>query len=102
LSPNPQPHINKHFHHPQQPNINAQKLQQQNTNTLKQTQHQLQKILHHPNIQPPNQHQQIIHQPNQKPNPIIQTPQTQINTQKQRPISHINNQLSQLSLLIPS
>jgi len=74
--------INKDIDDAEQAKINAQKLEEENRKTLKETQDEVQKILDDAKIQ--------------------ETAQSEINSQKERAISDINNQVSELSVLIAS
>ena len=92
--------INKDIDDAEQAKINAQKLEEENRKTLKETQDEVQKILDE--IQARKQHEEIIHEANEKANGMIETAQSEINSQKERAISDINNQVSELSVLIAS
>ena len=88
--------INKDIDDAEQAKINAQKLEEENRKTLKETQDEVQKILDDAKIQARKQHEEIIHEA------MIETAQSEINSQKERAISDINNQVSELSVLIAS
>ena len=90
--------INKDIDDAEQAKINAQKLEEENRKTLKETQDEVQKILDDAKIQARKQHEEIIHEANG----MIETAQSEINSQKERAISDINNQVSELSVLIAS
>ncbi|OXE82225.1 F0F1 ATP synthase subunit B [Staphylococcus epidermidis] len=94
--------INKDIDDEEQAKINAQKLEEENRKTLKETQDEVQKILDDAKIQARKQHEEIIHEANEKANGMIETAQSEINSQKERAISDINNQVSELSVLIAS
>ena len=94
--------INKDIDDAEQAKINAQKLEEENRKTLKETQDEVQKILDDAKIQARKQHEEIIHEANEKANGMIETAQSEINSQKERAISDINNQVSELSVLIVS
>lgn len=94
--------INKDIDYAEQAKINAQKLEEENRKTLKETQDEVQKILDDAKIQARKQHEEIIHEANEKANGMIETAQSEINSQKERAISDINNQVSELSVLIAS
>ena len=94
--------INKDIDDAEQAKINAQKLEEENRKTLKETQDEVQKILDDAKIQARKQHEEIIHEANEKANGMIETAQSEINSQKERAISDINNQVSELSVLIAS
>ena len=94
--------INKDIDDAEQAKINAQKLEEENRKTLKETQDEVQKILDDAKIQARKQHEEIIHEDNEKANGMIETAQSEINSQKERAISDINNQVSELSVLIAS
>ena len=94
--------INKDIDEAEQAKINAQKLEEENRKTLKETQDEVQKILDDAKIQARKQHEEIIHEANEKANGMIETAQSEINSQKERAISDINNQVSELSVLIAS
>lgn len=94
--------INNDIDDAEQAKINAQKLEEENRKTLKETQDEVQKILDDAKIQARKQHEEIIHEANEKANGMIETAQSEINSQKERAISDINNQVSELSVLIAS
>jgi F-type H+-transporting ATPase subunit b len=48
------------------------------------------------------QHEEIIHEANVRANGMIETAQNEINSEKERAIADINNQVSDLSVLIAS
>ena len=94
--------INKDIDDAEQAKINAQKLEEENRKTLKETQDEVQKILDDAKIQARKQHEETTHEANEKANGMIETAQSEINSQKERAISDINNQVSELSVLIAS
>ncbi len=94
--------INKDIDDAEQAKLNAQKLEEQNKQTLKETQDEVQKILEDSKIQARKQHEEIIHEANIRANGMIETAQNEINSEKERAIADINNQVSELSVLIAS
>lgn len=74
--------INKDIDDAEQAKINAQKLEEENRKTLKETQDEVQKILDDAKIQARKQHEEIIHEANEKANGMIETAQSEINSQK--------------------
>ncbi len=94
--------INKDIDDAEQAKINAQKLEEQNKQTLKETQEEVHRIIEESKIQARQQHEEIIHEANIRANGMIETAQNEINSQKERAISDINNQVSELSVLIAS
>ena len=58
--------INKDIDDAEQAKINAQKLEEENRKTLKETQDEVQKILDDAKIQARKQHEEIIHEANEK------------------------------------
>lgn len=94
--------INKDIDDAEQAKLNAQKLEEQNKQTLKETQDEVQKILEDSKIQARKQHEEIIHEANIRANGMVETAQNEINSQKERAIADINNQVSELSVLIAS
>lgn len=94
--------INKDIDDAEQAKINAQKLEEENQRTLKETQEEVQKILEEAKVQARDQHEQIIHEANMRANGMIETAQSEINSQKERAISEINDEVSKLSVLIAS
>ena len=63
--------INKDIDDAEQAKINAQKLEEENRKTLKETQDEVQKILDDAKIQARKQHEEIIHEANEKANGMI-------------------------------
>ncbi|RIP32913.1 F0F1 ATP synthase subunit B [Staphylococcus gallinarum] len=94
--------INKDIDDAEQAKLNAQKLEAQNKQTLKETQEEVHKILEESKVQARKQHEEIIHEANIRANGMIETAQNEINSQKERAIADINNQVSELSVLIAS
>ncbi|ALM57580.1 F0F1 ATP synthase subunit B [Staphylococcus equorum] len=94
--------INKDIDDAEQAKLNAQKLEEQNKQTLKETQDEVQKILEDSKVQARKQHEEIIHEANIRANGMIETAQNEINSEKERAIADINNQVSELSVLIAS
>ena len=70
--------------------------------TLKQTQDEVQRILEDARVQARKQHEEIIHEANIRANGMIETAQSEINSEKERALADINNQVSELSVLIAS
>ena len=94
--------INKDIDDAEQAKLNAQKLEEENKQTLKETQDEVQRILEDAKVQARKQHEEIIHEANVRANGMIETAQSEINSQKERAIADINNQVSELSVLIAS
>lgn len=94
--------INKYIDDAEQAKINAQKLEEENRKTLKETQDEVQRILDDAKIQARKQHEKIIHEANVRANGMIETAQSEINSEKERALADINNQVSELSVLIAS
>ena len=94
--------INKDIDDAEQAKINAQKLEEENRKTLKETQDEVQRILDDAKVQARKQHEEIIHEANVRANGMIETAQSEINSQKERALADINNQVSELSVLIAS
>jgi len=92
--------INKDIDDAEQAKLNAQKLEEQNKQTLKETQDEVQRILEDSKVQARKQHEEIIHEANIRANGMIETAQNEINSEKERAIADINNQVSELSVLI--
>ena len=74
--------INKDIDDAEQAKVNAQKLEEENRKTLKETQDEVQKILDDAKIQARKQHEEIIHEANVRANGMIETAQSEINSQK--------------------
>ncbi|HDZ5545684.1 TPA: F0F1 ATP synthase subunit B [Staphylococcus aureus] len=94
--------INRDIDDAEQAKLNAQKLEEENKQKLKETQEEVQKILEDAKVQARQQQEQIIHEANVRANGMIETVQSEINSQKERAIADINNQVSELSVLIAS
>lgn len=94
--------INKDIDDAEQAKINAQKLEEENRKTLKETQDEVQRILDDAKVQARKQHEEIIHEANVRANGMIETAQSEINSEKGRALADINNQVSELSVLIAS
>ena len=94
--------INKDIDDAEQAKINAQKLEEENRKTLKETQDEVQRILDDAKVQARKQHEEIIHEANVRANGMIETAQNEINSEKERALADINNQVSELSVLIAS
>ncbi|MCM3499730.1 F0F1 ATP synthase subunit B [Staphylococcus capitis] len=92
--------INKDIDDAEQAKINAQKLEEENRKTLKETQDEVQRILDDAKVQARKQHEEIIHEANVRANGMIETAQSEINSEKERALADINNQVSELSVLI--
>lgn len=94
--------INRDIDDAEQAKLNAQKLEEENKQKLKETQEEVQKILEDAKVQARQQQEQIIHEANVRANGMIETAQSEIDSQKERAIADINNQVSELSVLIAS
>ncbi|PTK65900.1 ATP synthase F0 subunit B [Staphylococcus borealis] len=94
--------INRDIDEAEEAKLNAQKLEEENKKTLKQTQDEVQRILEDARVQARKQHEEIIHEANIRANGMIETAQSEINSEKERAIADINNQVSELSVLIAS
>lgn len=82
--------INKYIDDAEQAKINAQKLEEENRKTLKETQDEVQRILDDAKIQARKQHEEIIHEANVRANGMIETAQSEINSEKERALADIN------------
>ena len=82
--------------------LNAQKLEEENKKTLKETQDEVHHILEDARIQARKQHEEIIKDAHERANGMIETAQSEINSEKERALADINNQVSELSVLIAS
>ncbi|QJI70509.1 F0F1 ATP synthase subunit B [Staphylococcus haemolyticus] len=89
--------INRDIDEAEEAKLNAQKKK-----TLKQTQDEVQRILEDARVQARKQHEEIIHEANIRANGMIETAQSEINSEKERALADINNQVSELSVLIAS
>lgn len=94
--------INRDIDEAEDAKLNAQKLEEENKKTLKQTQDEVQRILEDARVQARKQHEEIIHEANIRANGMIETAQSEINSEKERALADINNQVSELSVLIAS
>lgn len=94
--------INRDIDEAEEAKLNAQKLEEENKKTLKQTQDEVQRILEDARVQARKQHEEIIHEANIRANGMIETAQSEINSEKERALADINNQVSELSVLIAS
>ncbi|WP_447550245.1 F0F1 ATP synthase subunit B [Staphylococcus haemolyticus] len=94
--------INRDIDEAEEAKLNAQKLEEENKKTLKQTQDEVQRILEDARVQARKQHEEIIHEANIRANGMIETSQSEINSEKERALADINNQVSELSVLIAS
>lgn len=94
--------INRDIDEAEEAKLNAQKLEEENKKTLKQTQDEVQRILEDARVQARKQHEEIIHEANIRANGMIETAQSEINSEKERVLADINNQVSELSVLIAS
>ena len=74
--------INKDIDDAEQAKLNAQKLEEENKQTLKETQDEVQRILEDAKVQARKQHEEIIHEANVRANGMIETAQSEINSQK--------------------
>ena len=74
--------INKDIDDAEQAKINAQKLEEENRKTLKETQDEVQRILDDAKVQARKQHEEIIHEANVRANGMIETAQSEINSEK--------------------
>ena len=73
-----------------------------NKKTLKETQDEVHHILEDARIQARKQHEEIIKDAHERANGMIETAQSEINSEKERALADINNQVSELSVLIAS
>lgn len=94
--------INQDIDDAEQAKLNAQKLEEENRKTLKQTQEEVQKILEDAKVQARKQQDEIINEAHVRANGMIETAQSEINSEKERALADINNQVSELSVLIAS
>lgn len=74
--------INRDIDDAEQAKLNAQKLEEENKQKLKETQEEVQKILEDAKVQARQQQEQIIHEANVRANGMIETAQSEINSQK--------------------
>lgn len=94
--------INQDIDEAERAKMDALKLKKDNEQQLKETQAQVQKILDDAKQQAQRQQEEIIHEANQRANGMIETAQSEINSEKERALAEINNQVSELSVLIAS
>lgn len=78
--------INRDIDDAEQAKLNAQKLEEENKQKLKETQEEVQKILEDAKVQARQQQEQIIHEANVRANGMIETAQSEINSQKNVPL----------------
>lgn len=76
--------INRDIDEAEEAKLNAQKLEEENKKTLKQTQDEVQRILEDARVQARKQHEEIIHEANIRANGMIETAQSEINSEKER------------------
>ncbi|MCY1574797.1 F0F1 ATP synthase subunit B [Staphylococcus pettenkoferi] len=94
--------INKDIDDAEQAKARAQELEERNQQTLKETQEEVHRIIEDAKVQARQQHEEIIHEANVRANGMIETAQNEINSEKERALVDINNQVSELSVLIAS
>ena len=94
--------INKDIDDAEQAKARAQELEERNQQTLKETQEEVHRIIEDAKVQARQQHEEIIHEANVRANGMIETAQNEINSEKERALADINNQVSELSVLIAS
>lgn len=94
--------INKDIDDAEQAKARAQELEERNQQTLKETQEEVHRIIEDAKVQARQQHEEIIHEANVRANGMIETAQNEINSEKGRALADINNQVSELSVLIAS
>lgn len=94
--------INKDIDDAEQAKARAQELEERNQQTLKETQEEVHRIIEDAKVQARQQHEEIIHEANVRANGMIETAQNEINSEKERTLADINNQVSELSVLIAS
>lgn len=94
--------INKDIDDAEQAKARAQELEERNQQTLKETQEEVHRIIEDAKVQARQQHEEIIHEANVRANGMIETAQSEINSEKERALADINNQVSELSVLIAS
>ena len=81
--------INRDIDEAEEAKLNAQKLEEENKKTLKQTQDEVQRILEDARVQARKQHEEIIHEANIRANGMIATAQSEINSEKERALADI-------------
>lgn len=94
--------INKDIDDAEQAKARARELEERNQQTLKETQEEVHRIIEDAKVQARQQHEEIIHEANVRANGMIETAQNEINSEKERALADINNQVSELSVLIAS
>ncbi|MFO3719126.1 F0F1 ATP synthase subunit B [Staphylococcus felis] len=94
--------INSDIDEAEHAKLNAQRLEEENRQKLKETQEEIHKIIEDAKIQARRQQEEIIHEANQRANGMIETAQSEIKSEKERALAEINNQVSELSVLIAS
>lgn len=94
--------INQDIDDAERAKMNAQRLEEENRKTLKETQDQVHKMLEEAKVQAQRQQEEIIHEANQRANGMLETAQSEIKSEKERALAEINNQVSELSVLIAS
>ncbi|MGV3244462.1 F0F1 ATP synthase subunit B [Staphylococcus sp. 11261D007BR] len=94
--------INQDIDDAENAKLNAQRLEEENRKKLKETQEEVQKIIEDAKLQARRQQEEIIHEANQRANGMIETAQSEIKSEKERALADINNQVSELSVLIAS
>ncbi|OFQ08855.1 ATP F0F1 synthase subunit B [Staphylococcus sp. HMSC072E01] len=94
--------INRDIDEAEEAKLNAQKLEEENKKTLKETQDEVHHILEDARIQARKQHEDIIKDAHERANGMIETAQSEIKSEKERALADINNQVSELSVLIAS
>ncbi len=94
--------INQDIDDAERAKMNAQRLEEENRQKLKETQDEVHKILEDAKVQAQRQQEEIIHEANQRANGMIETAQSEIKSEKERALAEINNQVSELSVLIAS
>ncbi|MCU5746572.1 F0F1 ATP synthase subunit B [Staphylococcus sp. SQ8-PEA] len=94
--------INKDIDDAEEAKARAKQLEEKNEQTLKETQAEVHKIIEDAKVQARKQQEEIIHEANVRANGMIETAQNEINSEKERALADINNQVSELSVLIAS
>lgn len=94
--------INSDIDEAEHAKLNAQRLEEENRQKLKETQEEVHKIIEDAKIQARRQQEEIIHEANQRANGMIETAQSEIKSEKERALAEINNQVSEISVLIAS
>ncbi|PWZ85571.1 ATP synthase F0 subunit B [Staphylococcus pseudintermedius] len=94
--------INQDIDDAERAKLNAQRLEEENRQKLKETQDEVHKILEDAKLQARRQQEEILHKANQRANGMLETAQSEIKSEKERALAEINNQVSELSVLIAS